>query len=144
MKKYLIVKCDALGDQFECDANRTPLCLTDNCSTYGYGYEVYELQADGTFELIKEYETPLEEGIAVYYWTEEQSEEELPTIVAKFPNVSRYDKEKLRTILNIADKKERKEALADIGSVGAYGKELKNGNWFVVGEYMDNIFACGY
>lgn len=55
--KYLIIKCEELADQWECDANRTPVCITDDYSIYGLGYEVYELQADSTFKLIKEYYT---------------------------------------------------------------------------------------
>ena len=57
---YLIVKCRELIDGWECDADRTPFCMTDNPSLYGRSFEVYELQDDNTFELIKEYdETPI-------------------------------------------------------------------------------------
>lgn len=27
---YVVVKCDVLGDQFECDANRTPVCAVSD------------------------------------------------------------------------------------------------------------------
>lgn len=61
--KYLIIKCDELSDQYECDADRTPICMTDNYSKYcGYGYEIYELQKDNTFKLIKDYEDYIEEN----------------------------------------------------------------------------------
>jgi hypothetical protein len=44
--KYLIVKCRILSDQFECEADKTPLFLTDDWKRdypkKGY-YEVYEL-----------------------------------------------------------------------------------------------------
>lgn len=55
--KYLIVKCKLLSDQFECDADRTPLFLTDDWKRdypkEGY-YEVYELMPTNNFKLIKE------------------------------------------------------------------------------------------
>lgn len=57
MAKYLIVKCDELSDQYECDADRIPVCLTDNWKYYNeYGYEVYEVLKNNTFKLIKSYE----------------------------------------------------------------------------------------
>lgn len=57
MAKYLIVKCDELSDQYECDADRIPVCLTDNWTYYNeYGYEVYEVLKNNTFKLIKSYE----------------------------------------------------------------------------------------
>lgn len=57
MAKYLIVKCDELSDQYECDADRIPVCLTDNWAYYNeYGYEVYEVLKNNTFKLIKNYE----------------------------------------------------------------------------------------
>ena len=71
--KYLIIKCDELGDQWECDANRTPICITDDYSKYGYGYEVYELLTDNTFKLIKNYEDTIEEGFAIYEYFDDGS-----------------------------------------------------------------------
>ena len=53
--KYLVMKCDELMDAYECDADRTPICLTDDYSNYGQGYEIYELNEDNTFELIRSY-----------------------------------------------------------------------------------------
>lgn len=60
LRKYLIVKCVELGDQWECDADRKPITLVDNWRKYlkshrkGF-YEVYELQGD-KFVLIKGYD----------------------------------------------------------------------------------------
>ena len=51
--KYLIIECNELGDQWECDADRTPICMTDDYSPYGSGYEVWEIQPDNTFKCIK-------------------------------------------------------------------------------------------
>lgn len=58
---YLIVKCDPLSDQFECDADRKPLFIcaeTEAIEKYGdkFGYEIYSIRADGMLKLEKEYE----------------------------------------------------------------------------------------
>ena len=55
--QYLIVKCEALSDQYECDADRTPLCITDDFNLQKYnkvGNEVYKILPNGKLELIKE------------------------------------------------------------------------------------------
>ena len=57
-KKYLIVECNELGDQWECDADRKPITMVGDISFWKQliGYEIYELKANGTFEIIKYYE----------------------------------------------------------------------------------------
>lgn len=61
--KYLIIKCKELGDQWECDADRTPICITDDFDKfYQFGYEIYEILDNGTFKLIKEYEEEREDN----------------------------------------------------------------------------------
>lgn len=53
---YLIVECRPLNDQWECDADRTPICLTkDYSSYYEFRYEVYKVKENNSLELIKEY-----------------------------------------------------------------------------------------
>lgn len=53
---YLVVKCDELSDQYECDADRTPICVTKNYNKYNHpGYEIYEILSDGKLKLIKQY-----------------------------------------------------------------------------------------
>lgn len=56
--KYLIVKCESLSDGWECDANRTPLCVTNNLDEYKgkWGYEIYEIRSDGRTILIQDWE----------------------------------------------------------------------------------------
>ena len=67
--KYLIIRCDELRDQWECDADRTPICLTDDYSKYNCrGYEIYEIQKDNTFKLIREYnDITIEEIVIAIY-----------------------------------------------------------------------------
>lgn len=58
--KYLIVKCEELNDQYECDAYRTPITMTANWKNWckvkkpKFLFEVYEFVNDN-FKLIKEY-----------------------------------------------------------------------------------------
>ena len=143
--KYLIIKCDELDDQCECDAARTPVCMTDNYSKYGYGYEVYELKSDGTFELVKEYEESLDRGIAIFTITEKKGKEKT-NVLQKFKNLTRNKVTKSQV------KKWKKQfhftetteyILNDILCSGSYGEDI-NGMWTVIGEYGDNFFNKGY
>ena len=53
---YLVVRCTPLDDQWETDAAREPLCITADITSYeGEWYEIYQINEDGTLELIKEY-----------------------------------------------------------------------------------------
>ncbi len=55
--EYLIIKCKPLGDQWECDAHRIPICITEDYTPYiGYGYEIYKIRNDGKIEQLKYYE----------------------------------------------------------------------------------------
>ena len=56
--KYLIIKCDELGDQWECDAYRTPLGITNDISLWKdlRGYDIYKIKSNGKLEMVKDYE----------------------------------------------------------------------------------------
>lgn len=55
--KYLVMKCNELSDQWECDADRTPVCITEDKRKYWkMGFEIYKINKDNTFTLIKKYE----------------------------------------------------------------------------------------
>ena len=144
--KYLIVECNELGDQWECDADRTPICITENYSKYGVGYEVWEILNDGTLKKIRNYDEALEEGMALYYWEEGQEEEEEPTIIEKYSNKVRHNFsknffKKLKTRMKFS------ETVADIETnilySGMHGEAIE-GKWVVFGEYRDNHFDLGY
>lgn len=53
MGKYLIVRCVDLNDQYECDADRTPLVLVDDyidwLKVYAKDSEWYEIYQEGLF-----------------------------------------------------------------------------------------------
>lgn len=58
MEKVLIVKCEPLGDQWECDANRIPLVVTTLYEAQekynSWEYEWYAIQLNGTLKIVKE------------------------------------------------------------------------------------------
>lgn len=57
--QYLIVKCTCLNDQWECDADRKPICITENYSYYDeFGYEIYEIDKEGNLKRIRDWEEP--------------------------------------------------------------------------------------
>lgn len=70
---YLVVECRELNDQYECSAERIPLCVTEDYPKYGYGYEIWEVKSDNKLELVKEYDQFLENGIAVTLFTDNYS-----------------------------------------------------------------------
>ncbi len=54
---YLIVKCVPLSDQWECEYDRTPICVTNDYSNYdAEHYEVYAIYKDGRIKLFRECE----------------------------------------------------------------------------------------
>jgi hypothetical protein len=144
--KYLIIECNELGDQWECDADRTPICITENPSEYGVGYEVCEILSDGTLKKIRDYDEALEEGMALYYWEDGQEGEEAPTIIEKYPNKDR-DSFSKSFFKKLKARVKFSETVADIECdilrSGAHGETIE-GKWVVFGEYRDNRFDFGY
>ena len=88
---YLIMKCEPLNDQYECDANRTPISMTNdwrnwyNVNKPDYMFEVYEFIND-EFKIIKDYETPMEFGMCLAYYDEDKDNF---VFLKKFPNLTR-------------------------------------------------------
>lgn len=94
--KYLIVKCEELHDQYECDAERIPITMTDSWVEWfgenlpDYLFEVWEL-VDGVFQCVKEYGQSLEQGMALSWWPNEPKEGEPDhVVIKKYPNTDRY------------------------------------------------------
>ena len=95
-KYYLIVKCEELNDQYETDADRKPICLVNDWEEWfinnkvDYTFEVYEINDNGECVLIKDYNTPANWGMALYYWNINNNYEQIsPTIVHKWPNTDK-------------------------------------------------------
>ena len=139
---YLIMKCSELSDQFECDASREPFCLTEDPKQYGYGFEVYKVKSNNTFELVKEYDVANETGFAIVDYDDEN---DTPFVRKKYPNLTRetITKSQVKQI-----KKEFgfietvKEIFDDISRSGSHG-EVVGKKWRVFGEYLDNDFDKG-
>ena len=91
----LIMECHELGDQWECDARREPITLVEDWEKWfeevhpTYPFEVYEFINDVIgFTCVKEYDTPMEEGMVFAYYGEDDE----PIIIEKFPNATRHTK----------------------------------------------------
>lgn len=60
MRNFLIMKCEPLNDQYECEADRTPLCVVqrnDIPKEYKkYYYEIYEILSNGLIVKISNYD----------------------------------------------------------------------------------------
>ena len=145
--KYLIVKCEELHDQYECDADREPVRLTNDASIYGIGYEVYEIRPDGSLDCIKGYEQGLESGMAVYHWGATDNPEECAPIVTeryKGMSSSEVTKSMVKQIKKrVGFTNTVNEIYLNILDCGNYGEEI-NGEWVVFGEYIDTRFDVGY
>lgn len=148
--KYLIIECEELLDQYECEVHRTPLCMTDDASKYEheFGYEIYEVKDDGTFSRIKEYDDTCGNwGMAIYFWkNEDDIEEKLPDIVyEKFPqaNSKIFTTAKIKEIKKTYHLTDSVKEIKDEVNCGSYGTEL-NGGWFVIGSYNGSVYNWGY
>lgn len=142
--KYLIVKCRELGDQYECDADRTPVCLTDDFKKYDrYEYEIYEITSENTFKLIKEYGTSSNKGMAVYKWYNEDDDKGEPDeIMVMDKNYTRedYTKSKIKQIKSDYHFKDSVNKIyTDIKCSGSHGEEI-NDEWVVIGEYIEGDY----
>jgi hypothetical protein len=137
----LIMECEELG---ECD-DRCPLCLVEDCSKYGVGYEVYKVLEDGTFRKIKGYDETLERGMAVYFWQDGVEAGE-PTIREKWKNMKRgaMTESKIQRLKNKYGFHDTVEEMLDnIKCSGMHGESINN-KWYVIGEYRDDIYDKGY
>ena len=146
-EKYLIMKCEELGDQWECDCNRTPITMCEDWQKWyqqnkniKYDFEVYEFK-NNSFELIKKYTTPMEEGMALYYWTEKQNpEKDFPTIIYKYKNYTRKNSIPKECFPFIEKGVDLDNSLLNCGTITFY----IDTNYYVYGEYYDNWYSLGY
>lgn len=141
--KYLIIKCDELGDQYECDANRTPITMTDNWMEWykktspDYYFEVYEFK-NNEFILVKNYETSMEQGMAFVMFNDDDEDEF--TIIERFPNFDR-NKTMPKTLRKRALKGEDfDDSLRNCGYVSWFEK----GTLYAYTEYYDNRINTPY
>lgn len=141
--KYLIVECDELGDQYECDANRIPITMTDDWKEWykntnpDYYFEVYEFK-DNKFILVKNYETSMEQGMAFVMF--DNDDEDKFTIIERFPNFDR-NKPMPKTLRKRALKGEEfDDSLRNCGYVSWFEKDTL----YAYTEYYDNRINTPY
>ena len=141
--KYLIIKCDELNDQYECDANRTPITMTDNWMEWykktspDYYFEVYEFK-NNEFILVKDYETSMEQGMAFVMFDDDDEDEF--TIIERFPNFDR-NKSMPKALRKRALKGEDfDDCLRNCGYVSWFEK----GTLYAYTEYYDNRINTPY
>ena len=143
--KYLIIKCEALSDQYECDAQRTPICVIDDYTAYDkYGYDIYRIQNDGGLEKIRDWEDISEEYITYCEYDEDKSEEEPITIIRLKDglrrDITRKDIEQWRQRFKFTDKVS--DIAIDLRCSGAHGEQIGK-LWCVIGEAFDNHYPTG-
>jgi len=160
MTKYLIMRCEELMDQYECDANREPMFLVDDWTKWyqenhpNYQFEVYKFEDDKECTLEKTYEESMDYGMALYFWNMDDSHEEVaPTVIAHYKGYNR-DKKVPNKVWNVfrqgaywADgdeftEKDFKNDLRSCGYVAWDDKEHKK--FWVYGYYADGRYCLGY
>lgn len=139
--KYLIVKVSPLNDGYECDADREPYKVVENWKTEKVKgmYEVYAIHGDGSLTLIKEYDTALESGMALYFvdinddWSTVE-----PTVVYKYPGLTRKDKvpKEVKQYVKDFDHLDPPNNLTYCGSL-SYDNDDRR---YVYGEYFDDRY----
>ena len=161
MTKYLIMKCEELGDQFECDANREPMFLVDDWKKWywenqpNYMFEVYKFEDEEECTLEKRYEEAMEEGMALYFWRAGENPEEVPpTVIAHYKDYDRHSAvpKKVRSVFRQgaywSDDDEEyteenfKNDLKCCGS--ASWEDKKHEKYWVYGHYADGRYSLGY
>lgn len=139
--KYLMVVCEELGDQYECDANRTPEAITDDwekyCEEHSQNYyDVWEIREDNSLYLIREYtDTPSDCGMA--YVIVEGDYEYPTTIVKKYPNLTEKDRIPKEVYEAISKLDDVMDNLADGGSYCGVDKDW---NWHYYCYYENGYY----
>ena len=145
--KYLIVKCEELTDQYECDADRTPMYMTDdweNNYPKNYNFEVWELSKTGTFKCIKSYEDSMEEGMFFGYIVPDGDYFDNPddlVVLKKFPNKTKNEKCPKDIMKTLKSKEYFEDCLKDSGYITGYND---GGKFYIYGTYEDNNYSVGY
>lgn len=149
MAKYLIVKCEELDDPYECDADRMPICLTDDYNKYNkYGYEIYRINNDNSLTKVRDYNSVTTTKMGVYYWNydnyndlESTKPNVLETWKGDSDSITKSQVKKLKEKYHF--KGMVKDIYDDITHCAGYGEEI-DGKWTVIGEINDNDYCIGY
>lgn len=135
---YLIMKCKELNDQYECDADRIPMFITDDWEKNipDYCYEVYEILDDGKINLLIDYENApaREQGIIFGFWYYEGDVQKWKTL-SKFLNRTRDNKIPINVQKTMPEKDKSKlyERLKCFGRI--YWNSADNSKKYAYEEY---------
>ena len=161
-KMYLIMECHELSDQYECNADRKPLALTDDWEKWMKDNQIDTLievyKWNGTeFTTIKEYDIPTRAGMALLCLTEEDIDtncEDLiiypDRIIAEYPGADRDTPipKEVVDMLNkgIYDYNGDPDSIDinDVKNCGAIAWFDKHGKYYVYGEYDDYNYNLGF
>jgi len=138
------MKCTELGDQWECDADRSPLCLTENWIDWyhrtkpNFPFEVYEVLPNNHFNKVKSYEDSMEEGMVFGWWDADEKFH----IIKKWKNKSRRERMPIEVekYLRKVPNEEVDNSLRNCG----YISFEKSDKFYVYGEYHDSHYPTGY
>lgn len=142
--KYLIMKCEELNDQYECDADRTPITMTDNWKTWykdnnpNYCFEVYEYK-NNHFTCVKDYSTSMENGM-VFVWFDEDTPVCEFNVITRFPNYNRD----MPMPKDLYARAKMGEDFDDSLSNCGYVSWNEGDRYYAYTEYYDNRISCPY
>lgn len=142
--KYLIMRCDELGDQYECDANRIPVTMTNDWTTWykktepDYYFEVYEYK-NNRFVRVKDYATTMEHGMA-FVWYNDSMPEYTFNVIERFPNFDRYTAMPTDLYERALQGEEFDDSLTNCG----YVSWVEDDRYYAYTEYYDNRICSPY
>lgn len=144
--EYLIVECTALADQYECDADRKPLCMTNDPTPYmRLGYDVYRVDNQGNLVQVHDYNDYAEKGVCICWWGEDDTVNK----VVKLPYKNRCDitKSGIKHLKNEyhleGSVNEIYNSIQDMGDYGELKEEEEEKQFVVIGEYYDDHYPTG-
>mgnify|MGYP006959368768 CR=1 FL=1 len=142
---YLVIKCKALSDPYECEYDKTPICCTDDISQYGTGYEIYTINSNGSLSLFKEAEETLSNEMALYCWEKGQNKMTIaPEVISTFKlKRGQITKSFIKKQIKPFFKGTVNKIYDSIESCGSYGEMVDN-QWTVFGECHDTHYSLGY
>ena len=143
--KYLVIKCEELGDQWECDANRTPICVCDNYDKYNKnGYEIYKICENGKLTLIRNYNEISKHNLVICFYNVDGTGSPKKVINIKDGDRDSVTKSLVKKIKQEYHFTDTIDAiLSDVHNGGHHGEEINN-KWVVFGESYDDHFPTGY
>lgn len=145
--KYLVIECIELCDQYECDAERTPICVTDDYSPYNKrGYEIYRIEENGNLTKIRNYDETSDYYIGYFEWNDKDDPCDIdPLKVVRLKDGDRDD----ISLSNIKMWKKLfhfsesiDEIKEELHNCGAFGTLIGN-KWCVIGEANDEDYSTG-